>query len=209
MSHRDRDKRHARRTTPRQPRHRILVVCEGEITEQEYIKAFQELCRNPRVDVRLADERGVPLTVVRAAVRLKAEAERRADAERDDNLLYDEVWAVYDVDKHPNLNDATQLADAKGVCRAVSNPCFELWALLHFREPPGERSHDAVQAMLAIYLPGSGKHLDMARVLPGYPNALERARRLDADAIAMAEEGRNPSTGVYRLTEAIRVGEPG
>ena len=127
MRQRDREKHHARRPPQLQPRLRILVVCEGSVTEPEYFFAFRDWVRNPRVQITLPKTRGTPFTLVQLALRLKQEAARRARAESDENLHFDEVWCVYDVDDHPKLNDARQLAEANHIQLAISNPCFELW----------------------------------------------------------------------------------
>src|SRR5262249_9464217 len=87
-----------RRAPTREPKRRILIICEGRETEPGYFKAFQHKMRNPRVHVELARETGVPLTIVEEAVRLKAKAERDAKRQRDENLRWDEVWGVFDVD---------------------------------------------------------------------------------------------------------------
>lgn len=207
MGRRDRERRPARSAHARPARPLILVVCEGEVTEPEYLRGFQRWCRNPRVDIEIPRDRGVPLTLVEIAIAHKEKAARRASRERDDNLMYDEVWVVYDVDEHPRMNEAAQLAEANGILRAVSNACFELWLLLHFRENPGAQHRDTLRSRLREYLPGYDKHLDMPSVLPGYEKARIRAERMDDDARKMQEQGRNPTTGVYRLTESIR-GEP-
>lgn len=183
-------------------------MCEGQVTERQYLEGLRVWCRNPRVEIEVSKEHGVPLTTVQIAVRLKRQAELRAKAERDDNLLFDEVWCAYDVDEHPNMNDARQLAAANGINLAVSNPCIELWVVLHFRESPGPRHRHDVQRLLGTFLPGYDKHLDMARVLPGYDAARTRAARLQGDAEAVGEGGRNPTTGMYHLTESIRNGAP-
>lgn len=204
MTQRNRERRPARRAAPKQPRHRILVVCEGQVTEPSYFFAFRDWCRNPRVEVSIPKEHGTPRTLVELALAIKRAAEARAHAERDENLAFDEVWCAYDVDEHPKLNDARQLAQAHGIELAISNPCFELWLLLHFRESPGARHRHDVQALLATFLPGYEKHPDMALVLHGYEKAKERAERLDKDAADMGEAGRNPTATVHLLTESIR-----
>jgi hypothetical protein len=58
--------------------------------------------------------------------------------------------------------------------------------------------------MVVDYLPNYEKAVRFRDVEPGYDQAVSRAARLDRDAEAMGEPGRNPTTGVYRLTEAIR-----
>ena len=40
--------------------------------------------------------------------------------------------------------------------------------------------------------------------IDGYPQAVVRASKMDQDAEAAHEPHRNPSTGVYKLTELIR-----
>jgi hypothetical protein len=89
---------------------------------------------------------------------------------------------------------------------AVSNPCIELWLLLHFRENPGAQHRAHVQKMLKKVLPD--KHFDFELVTDLVDHATERARRLDQEAESMGEAFRNPTTGFYRLTESIARVEP-
>ncbi len=203
---RERDRRPARRPAgkSKDPKRRILVVCEGAVTEPQYIKGFERWCRNSVVEVEIADKHGVPLTLVNIAKVEKDRAAKRAKREKDDNLCYDEVWCAFDVDEHPKLNEARQLAEAHDIELAISNPCSELWLWLHFREQPGAQGRDDIQRLLRDPLPGYDKHLDFSMLQAGYTNAVARARRLDEDAERMDEAGRNPSTGFYRLTESIR-----
>jgi hypothetical protein len=50
------------------------------------------------------------------------------------------------------------------------------------------------------------KHVDFVEYQPGYGSAVDRARRLESAARADGEDGRNPTTGVHRLTESVRIG---
>ena len=193
-----------RRGPTRAPKRRILIVCEGRQTERGYFEAFQHATRNPRVHVEVARECGVPLTVVQLAIRLRDEANDDAKRQRDENLRWDEVWGVFDVDEHPNLERAVALAHEHSVKLAISNPCFELWALLHFKDQRAHIERDRLRALLQRHLPGYDKSLDFARVHPGYPQALERAEALMSEAARAGESRRNPTTGVGRLTESIR-----
>lgn len=201
--HRDRDRRPARRASTRIPKRRLLALCEGKVTEPEYLRGYVRLKRNASLELEIAKERGAPLTLVELAVTRKGKAARLAKRHGDPFLAYDEVWCVFDVDEHPYLNDAVQLAAANGINLAVSNPCFELWLVLHFRESPGSRHRDEVQRLLERHLPNYDKHLDFNLVASLVPDAERRARRLDADAEEEGEAGRNPTTGMHRLTESI------
>lgn len=200
---RNRARRPARGAATRSPRRRLLLVCEGRVTEPDYFRGFEQWARNSSIAIEISTEHGVPLSLVQQAVRLKEEAEEQARRERDSFLQYDQVWCVADVDEHPKLAEARALALAKGIEMAVSNPCFELWLLLHFRENPGARHRHHVQDMMERFIPGYDKHLDFDKLAAGVAEATRRARRLDEDAEEEGEPGRNPTTGVYRLTDAI------
>ena len=204
MSFRGRHKVPARRAPIRPPKERFLVLTEGKRTEREYLEAFARRSRGALVEVVVPDEHGMPMTLVRAAKRLRDEAEASADREGDDNLRYDQVWCVCDVDQHPHLKSAVAEALAAGISFAVSSPSFELWLLLHFRENPGMRSGAELVQMLRIFVPGYEKRIDFERYEPGYAAAVGRAQRLDGDAASAGEQLRNPSSGVWRMAEAIR-----
>ena len=203
---RDRTKKVARGAARKQPRERFLVLCEGEATEPDYLRGFSAWCRNPLVEVVVPREHGVPLTLVERAVERQNLAEKTAKKEKDANLQFDRVWCVFDVDEHPNLNDAIQKARSGGINLAVSNPCFELWVLLHFREQPGARHHSKLRALLGAHIPGYDKHLDFKVLESGYFEAVKRAERLVREARSVGEDSRNPTTTMHHLTEEIRLG---
>lgn len=205
---RTRDRRPARGAPIRSVKRRLLIVCEGKVTEPEYLRGFERSARNNTVQIHIADRHGVPLTLVQQADKLKREAESEAKREADGFLAYDEVWCTFDIDEHPKLNDARQLAFARGIELAISNPCFELWLWLHFRDSPGARHRHDLQRMLREHLPGYDKHLDFQQVSAGVADAARRALRLQEDADAEGEPGRNPTTGVFRLTDSIARRDP-
>lgn len=102
------------------------------------------------------------------------------------------------------------MARANGFQRAVSKPCFELWLLLHFRESPGPQHRAALSRLLRDGpLPGYDKGVLFDRLAEGVSAAETRAARLDREAADMGEPGRDPSTGLYRLTSAIARGAQG
>ena len=204
MGKRNRDRRPARRTPYKDAKPVILIVTEGEVTEPEYLNGFARATRNSRVRIRVRGGVGVPKTIVEFAKDRKIEAEEQARGEKDDNLRYDEVWCVFDFDEHPSIPDAKQMARDNGIELAMSNPCFELWLWLHFADQPGMRDHHRLQSMMKQYIPNYDKHVDYSDYATGYEAAYGRASRLDKDAKAANEEGRNPTTGVWRLTESIR-----
>lgn len=204
MARRHDDRPIKRRGPSRQPKIRILVVCEGKKTEPGYLKQFQHHVRNPRVHIESLGPAGVPISVVERAISERTLAEAEARRQRDENLRWDQVWAVFDIDDHPNVTAAKQLAIDNGIALAVSNPCFELWPLLHFADQRAHIERAKLRSQLQKHLPEYDKDLEFAKVHPGYEDAVRRARELDDAATRADRIGRNPTTGIYSLTEIIR-----
>ena len=113
---------------------------------------------------------------------------------------YDEVWCVFDVDQF-DIQGAVREARSHGVNLAISNPCFELWLLLHF-EPC--RSHlsgyEAVVVKLKKHVPDYDKAVSFRHFDGRVTTALENAKSLDASG---TDHTKNPSTSVWRLVETI------
>lgn len=200
---RDRSRRPARRESFRTPKKKILIVCEGKNTEPQYFRQFAAAHRVSLVEIDVAPEAGVPLSVVQKAQKLRNKAKVDAKRQGDLFLAYDAVWCTFDVDEHPNIPEAIETARQSDLQVAVSNPCFELWLVLHHRDPPGLIHRHDVQRLLKTFLPGYDKHVSYDDYRAGYGQACQRARQLDQLAQRMNEPRRNPSTGVYRLTESI------
>lgn len=196
-----------RRNSPnREPKKRILIVCEGIRTEASYFSDLRAAFRNPLIDIEIDSKGGVPKTLVERAVAHKKAAERDAHSKRDDFLRYDEVWCVFDVDEHPNILDAQQQARDNKINLAISNPCFELWALIHLQEHSTHEERDVIAHLLRAHFPSYRKVLPFNQIHSGYHQAVRRARNLEQRRREADDVGGNPSTGVYRLTETIREG---
>lgn len=174
------------------------------MTEPQYFDDFRREEHNALVDVIIDGEGGSPKTLVERAAAKKKEAEKEAKRLADDNLKYDEVWCVYDVDQHPKLADAYQQARDNGIELAVSNPCFELWLFLHFSVQNAHIERNKLATLLRKHIPGYGKRAPFDMLRKGYDDAVKRAKILKRECTANGNEGGNPSTEVYRLTERIR-----
>ncbi|XVV02098.1 RloB family protein [Actinosynnema sp. CA-248983] len=106
---------------------------------------------------------------------------------------FDEVWCVLDVDDF-DMAKAVASAHRAGVKLAVSDPCFEVWLLLHFREHTAYvQDAKAAQKLLVRHVPGYHKKIDFAVFAANVGDAIARAKLSGPD---------NPSTGVWRLVEA-------
>jgi len=130
----------------------------------------------------------------------------------------DEFWVMLDTDHHMEDNHiggtirALKEARHAGFELAVSNPCFELWLLLHHIDLPAgtvfEKSAD-VATRLGEVLGGYNKTAVKAGRFPlsQVPAAILRARALESNPDN--PEGYWPSgtsTRVYRLMERVMGG---
>jgi hypothetical protein len=191
-----------RRRSFREPRARFLIVCEGKVTEPVY---FNDVRRAERGIIELEIvSGGVPKAVVERAVEMKRRSEREAERREDDNLRYDSVWCVFDVDEHPFVPEAKQQAQANAINVAVSNPCFELWFLRHFQDQTAHIERHRVQHLCREHVPGYQKAPPCDLLRPHQAGAIERAILLENWQASRENAGGNPSTGVHRLIQQIQ-----
>jgi hypothetical protein len=180
-----------------------LILCEGKVTEPSYFHAFKHEHRSQLVRIEVVPDCGVPKSLVEHAVERKAEAQREAKRHGDPYLKWDEIWCVFDVDAHPRLEEAKNQARDNKLEVAISNPCFELWLLLHFQDQRAHRDRAQIQLACRNHLPEYVKEIPYAKVQPLYAQAVERAKELDKWQEEQSRPGGNPSTAVHKLTERI------
>lgn len=192
-----------RRRPSRKPKPRFLLVCEGQVTEPCYFRELRHLMRS-LIELELLPG-GDPKALVERAVQKRAESKVLARREGDSYLAYDQVWCVFDVDQHERLNDALQQARDNKVSVAASNPCFELWALLHFQDQTAFIERGKVQSLCRSYMPQFDKKLPCAKLLDRYQEAKERALKLEQLNLSQNKVGANPSTGVHHLIQEIEL----
>lgn len=112
---------------------RHLVVSEGKETEPRYFEGV-------RAALGAANERKVAIVVKGAGKHTLDLLDFAVEHCRYAPETFDHVWLVYDKDDFPASDfDAMErkcdeLSDGSRTFHALwSNPCFELWPLLHFR----------------------------------------------------------------------------
>jgi hypothetical protein len=182
-----------RRTEQRTARQRLLVVCGAEVTERDYLQGLRTAARNPAVSIKIIERPKAPSQVVAHTAKLL----EAADGD------YDGAWCVLDVDQFTDVGRAVTDAARNDIDLALSNPCFELWLLLHFTD---HRSHTPAYTHLLPHLdkhvPGSYSKTDLDfRHYKG--TWREAARRAEGLAPEGSEPTTNPSTGMWRLALAI------
>jgi hypothetical protein len=183
---------------------RILIVTEGEKTEINYFKEIRQYFRLPSAIVHVCPADGTnPLQVVKYASEY---CQKMRSWER--------IFCVIDRDDHAHYDDALRLAaeldgqhrnDEKQpiAFQAIpSNPCFELWLLLHFQRTEAHTHRDDVVRLLGRYMHGYQKSLDgifestYVRLETAYENAQRLRERLERPGV-------NPSTDVDILVRLL------
>jgi hypothetical protein len=184
------------------PRPRILIVCEGRATEPQYFRDFTQEFRSV-VNLVVVDEGGTPKTLVERAIHEKQEAARRARRSNDSSTRFADIWCVFDIDEHPLIAEARLQATQHGIHCVVSNPCFELWLLLHFQDQTAHIERHDAQARCREHLVGYDKRADFRALQPEYQVAVDRAQALLDRNARDGEPERNPYTLVHQLTRII------
>ena len=208
--------RNRRPYSPKERKRRFLLCCEGTGTEPDYFNALAKLLRSSRlVDVVIADHEGTdPKQIVEQAKRERASANRRAKQADDDNLRYNEVWCLFDRDENPHFDDAVEQAMANKIGVAASNPCFELWILLHFQDQQADISRKNAFKIAKKHIPGYDKRLTGFSPFQGrVHHAILRAKTIEKRARENGKWTDNPTSGVWQLVvnlcEASKVSTEG
>ncbi len=122
-------KAHRRKIASRAPYERVLIICEGEKTEPNYLKGIRKAFMLHPANVVIADKKhGLdPKGLVCYAIE-----EYKKDPD------FNRVYCVFDKDKHTSYDaaldqvGATRLKGGAKLLAITSVPCFEFWILLHF-----------------------------------------------------------------------------
>ena len=192
-----------RRRPVRRPAVRIVVAMEGYSTEPAYLAAFNRIFGNESVRLELVRGVGDPRAVVERAI------EELAKSKCDRLGNSDSAWAMFDRDVHVRFAEARDLARGNGIGLAVSDPCFELWGIFHYRDQDAPLDRHECQRMLEELCPGyerTGRKLfgDRQRIEQHYGDAVRRARQSLKNRSSEGNPGGNPSTTVHCLTEHLR-----
>jgi len=203
----------ARNRATCEPFTKFYIYAEGSVTEPEYIKSFyNSLCGKKKILLdSIKGGSGVPLSIVSECVKKKGEL--RKSSKRNSYEKNFVLWAVFDVDIHPKIDEAINLANAHDIRCIISNPCIEVWGLMHksMYERPSTR-HEA-QAELVKAMPGY--HHEKSPIFPweeckksvvlAKNNSIASLRRRVDDGVAFPKG--NPSTNFHELLIELKGGE--
>ena len=187
----------------REPRRIIRVLTEGSVTEPAYLTQWAR--HSTTVHVDLAESGMAPLSLVQHARDHQRANARRPRKQGPD---FDEIWCVFDVDQHPNLPQALHEARQSNIHVALSNPCFELWLLLHYEDHTAHiERHDAQRRTATLGVTDGKRLLASAteELLSRHDDATQRAQALAARHLGNGDDpASNPSSNVWELIDELR-----
>jgi hypothetical protein len=182
-----------RRIDIKEQRRTVLILTNGERTERDYFSAIRirGLARAENILI-VKSQRGSPFDIVRSAAAMR------------DSSEYDNAWAVCDVDEY-DVQAAINLSSTADVNLALSQPCFEVWLILH-KTASCPRFNNAKQASATLrkYVTRWDKRsLKFADFAGGIDLAVVRAKQLGEPPTV------NPSTAIWRLIVDLGVTSEG
>ena len=176
--------RKARISKGKQMKPNFFVFCEGE-TEIAYVKFLRSLYRAP-----------IQVIVKKGKSNISEDYIERSQNEYV-RTEQDKVFLMYDLDVDGMLEQLQKIPNAELI---VSNPCIELWFLLHYQEQKSDISSvkcvQKDQNVSKGYKKGVLSEEEKDVFTKNRESALERAKKLAAF--------QNPSTTVFKLLEELK-----
>lgn len=191
---------HNRREKTRVSPKIVLVVTEGNKTEEIYFKNYK---------IRGA---GYVLHIKHTNIKDPVGLLNYTITQIDDfDLDFEEgdtVWCVCDVDHHQNsaIQKASQTASLNKIKLILSNPSFELWYLLHFTTHQTPLNNVELIDKLKKFIPDYKKNEDVYKeTILKRADALKNSKELIikhlANKISLHSRESNPHTSVSDLIE--------
>ena len=195
-------KSHRRRRGQKRPvRPVVRIHSEGTVTEVDLLTEWFRETRKVSIEWVTKDQG-----------RLKLVDNARNDLSRSDLLGFDHLWCVFDDDRDKLALQALDKARQGGVNVAFSNPCIEIWLVLHGKDQRGAIGGPAAQSEAHRLKFIDDKHIRpefFEQMQDNYELARDRAQKLDGKhALDDSPPHSNPSTNIWRLIDLIRTGSP-
>ncbi len=122
----------------------IIIATEGSVTEVSYFTQLNDaaILSSNKFQIKVIppeNNRSSPNHVLRSLTNFKKEYQIKAD---------DELWMVIDRDRWnvKMISEIITQCKQKGIGLCISNPCFEIWLILHYQELTTVNSE--IQSML-------------------------------------------------------------
>ena len=175
------------KTSPKQMRKIALIICEGE-TEVCYINLLKSWYKSPiRIISHIEGTKITPSLVENRTKELKISP-------------WDKVhtFLMYDMDVQA-INEKLQKCKAEML---LSNPCFEIWLLLHAKDQKTAINTDALIKELKKSAP-VWKNYSKSAFTDTQKAFLNSNKDIAVARAKELHEFLNPSTGIYKLIEML------
>lgn len=204
-----RKRRSLKRAVGNRPRkNKLFVFSEDKNTEPKYLKAYERRVNSATIEVICESESGVPKTLLELAKeKLNEISSRRYKRENGEN---DTVWIVCDRDEHLDVDFVLAESAKLGIKTAYSNPCFEVWLILHVKDYDRDEHRHDTQKECEKCCPGYNKKMGKT---PNFDQILDCVEKAEGRAENLLQRRQKdgseaPFTTVFSITKAIREGQP-
>ena len=187
----------------------FVIATEGAVTEPKYFQGLKEQWHSPRVHIEVMKRDDASESSPSSVLGTLDGFARQFMLRNGDQL-----WLVIDRDsqswKPKEMVEVARACQQKNYYLAVSNPCFELWLLLHFEDvavQDEERRNQVLQNKRGFLKRELRPHLSSEtacfdHLIPHTDRAIARARTLDIKPAERWPSGLG--TRVYRLVEQLQ-----
>ena len=200
-----RAQRSLKRAVAKKPkRAKYILVMEGGNTEPQY---FDELVRRNSkitVDIIPIKNAGAPKTLTEKAIECRNIQTRRSYEK--EHGTDDKVWAIFDRDEHDYIEESFAACRKNDVSIAYSNPCFEVWLILHYQDYDKDEHRQKTQEACEGICPGYEKNKRKIPNLALLIDRIEEAEKRAEVLLARREKDDSPApfTTVHELTKTMR-----
>lgn len=190
-------------------RERHLLVSGGIATEKEYFRFVQDALIPSGTTLKFIPDGRNPGRLLDVAIELMEEDRREAKRANDIASIYKRVWVITDTDDFAaEIQGLVPKAVKAGVELVVSNPCFELFLVLHDHAYAKYCDASQIQAeakRLAMVTGGNGKNIVLDRLEGKFTDAEVFSQKLrqrhEQDEKLFPKN--NPSTDVDMVVRAL------
>ena len=192
----------------------FIIASEGKETEKIYIEALEELIASPRLHIVFHKKKDSSKSSPRQTLQTIKEVSKEFQLNSNDQL-----WILIDTDRWEVKELSTVASESRksNIHLAISNPCFELWCILHLKKI-SEYSPEEIEKIKTNPRVDSKKYLEkeLSNLLKGakktsakigdlvihYLTAIDNAIEIDIQPDSRFPI--SPGTRVYKLLIEIQ-----
>ena len=165
-----------------------LVICEGE-TEERYIDLLKKWYKSP---IRIVSH----IEGTKVTQSLVDNRTRELKLSKWDKV---HTFLMYDMDV-PSINEKLLVCKAE---KLLSNPCFEIWLLLHAKD---QKSPITTDALIKELKKSATVWKNYSKTT--FTDTQKAFLKINTDTATMRAKNltelQNPSTGIYKLIELLK-----